>query len=137
MRSLPPNYSQKGGSFSPLLRSGAVKTQVRCRKKKEKMRVLGMDCGRLASVTRLTVVWVGDWSTFYQYVAQRTNASETATTAEHWVCVASSNLTTLHNKPFKRRVELPRVEPEKYSPWEPTYWTREFVTRRFVYTVWT
>ena len=37
--------------------------------------------------------------------------------------VASSNLTTLHNKTFRRKVEVPHREPDKYSPWVPTIGT--------------
>ena len=58
------------------------------------------------------LVWVGDWSTFYQQ-PNGLMPEQMATTAEHGFLVASSNLTNLHNEPFLIKDELPYVEAEK------------------------
>ena len=70
-------------------------------------------------------------------LAQWTNEPLTATTADHGIWVASSNLSTLHNMSLFRKVGLPQVEPEKCSPLVPRNWSCELVTRRPVYPVWT
>ena len=61
-----------------------------------------------------------------------------AATVGHGFLVARSNLTTLHNTYFYRKVEGPHVDPETLSL-VPRNWNREVVAHRlvYVYPVWT
>ena len=55
----PRTCSQDGGSLRPLLRRGAVRLNNVPQKKEEKLCMLGMGCGHLASASQLNLRQVG------------------------------------------------------------------------------
>ena len=59
-----------------------------------------------------------------------TNGDGRRRQTEHGFWVAGSNLTTLYKNHFLSKVELPHVDPQKYSRWVLRNWNRELVTRR-------